>query len=85
MIQFITPLYYKNAKKMFVVYLNNLVYTIFRIDTLVVIVAVPIILLGLYYTEEEEEIELLKRSFTCMSLGYTLLWLDRLIMAKVVG
>ena len=85
MIQFITPLYYKNAKKMFVVYLNNLVYTIFRIDTLVVIVAVPIILLGLYYTEEEEEIELLKRSFTCMSLGYILLWLGRLIMAKVVG
>ena len=85
MIQFITPLYYKNAKKMFVVYLNNLVYTIFKIDTLVVLVAVPIILLGLYYTEEEEEIELLKRSFTCMSLGYTLLWLGRLIMAKVVG
>ncbi len=70
---------------MFIVYLNNLIDKIFRIDTLVVIVAVPIILLGLYFTEEEEEIELLKRSFACMSLGYTLLWLGRLIMAKVVG
>ena len=85
MIQFIASLYYMYAMDMVIVYLNNLVYTIFRIDTLVVIVAVPIILLGLYFVKEEEEIELLKRSFTYMSLGYTLLWLGRLIMAKVVG
>ena len=83
--QFIASLYYMYAMDMVIVYLNNLIYMIFKIDTLVVIVAVPIILLGLYFTEEEEEIELLKRSFTCMSLGYILLWLGRLIMAKVVG
>ena len=56
---------------MFIVYLNNLIDKIFRIDTLVVLVAVPIILLGLYFVEEEEKRELLKRSFKYISLGYT--------------
>ena len=83
--QFIASLYYMYAMNMVIVYLNNLVYAIFRIDTLVVIVAVPIILLGLYFIEDEEKRELLKRSFKYISLGYTLLWLGRLIMAKVVG
>ena len=83
--QFIASLYYMYAMNMVIVYLNNLVYAIFRIDTLVVIVAVPIILLGLYFIEDEEKRELLKRSFKCISLGYTLLWLGRFIMAKVVG
>ena len=83
--QFIASLYCKYAMNMFIVHLNNLIDKIFRIDTLVVLVAVPIILLGLYFIEEEEKRELLKRCFKYISLGYTLLWLSRLIMTKVVG
>ena len=70
---------------MFIVYLNNLIDKIFRIDTLVVIVAVPIILLGLYFIKEEEERRLLQRSFMYISLGYTFLWLSMQIMLKVTG
>lgn len=70
---------------MFIVYLNNLIDKIFRIDTLVVIVAVPIILLGLYFIKEEEERRLLQRSFMYISLGYTFLWLSMQIMSKVTG
>ena len=70
---------------MFIEYLNNLIDKIFRIDTLVVIVAVPIILLGLYFIKEEEERRLLQRSFMYISLGYTILWLSMQIMSKVTG
>ena len=70
---------------MFIEYLNNLIDKIFRIDTLVVIVAVPIILLGLYFIKEEEERRLLQRSFMYISLGYTFLWLSMQIMLKVTG
>ncbi len=83
--QFIASLYYKYAMNMFIVHLNNLIDKIFRIDTLVVFVAVPIILLGLYFIEDEEKRELLKRSFKCISLGYTLLWLGMQLMAKAAG
>ena len=48
-------LYHMYVMNMFIVYLNNLIDKIFRIDTLVVLVAVPIVLLGLYFIEEEEK------------------------------
>ena len=78
-------LYHMYVMNMFIVYLNNLIDKIFRIDTLVVLVAVPIVLLGLYFIEEEEKRELLKRSFKYISLGYTLLWLGMQIVAKAAG